>query len=344
MEGNYASTTSFVSTVIEALSEELAALGGGFTLAFVQGSNAVTPLDNGLAEAAAAAAAADLVILAVGLGCQVEAEGLDRSYLTLPPPQQQLLAAVSLALPAASRLVLLSVSAGVIDLDEELADAWVSMGYPGEEAGHGLMDVLFGRVSPSGRLPLTGYADEYLAVCGPTADFNMVSSSTGVGRTYRFAHRIPQGMVKLMFGTGLSYSTFAYSAPAASFNSSAGAVTVTALLENTGAFPGASQVTQVYVAPPQVQGLVTPLRSLAAFTISQPGGPGQGEALAFTLAYPGAFYVTLADGSRQVSGGVYSIFVGGHQPGDARGDRVANVLQVNVTLPASALLPPPFPA
>ena len=81
-----------------------------------------------------------------------------------------------------------------------LADAYIISGYGGEETGHGLWDVLSGRVSPSGRLPITHYAEDYLAAVAPISDFNLVSESTGVGRTYRFVN---DSFVRFHFGAGM---------------------------------------------------------------------------------------------------------------------------------------------
>ena len=171
----------------------------------------------------------------------------------------------------------------------------------------------------------------------------MVSNTTGVGRTYRFAQHIPEGLVKLHFGSGLSYATFSYSAAAAAF-SQPSSVNVTVQLARTSGMAGARQVTQVYVAVPEVAGTVTPRLALQAYAVTVPlAAPQQPSLLSFSLPFPGAFYTTLLDGSRQVTGGNYSIWVGGHQPGDARGEQCSNVLEVALVLPASAVLPCPLP-
>jgi hypothetical protein len=327
--GNYAGPTSHVSSVLAALREEV---GGAAKITFAQGCDpyaASSP--TGVADAAALAGAADLTLLVLGLGCGVETEGVDRPYLTLPPVQDGLLAAVGLAKRPGARLLLVTVSAGAIDLDATAADAWVQLFIPGEEAGHGLMDLVFGRASPSGRLPLTLYANEYLDVAGPTADFNLVALSTNVGRTYRFADRIPAGLVRMQFGFGLSYSTFTYSGLRAAVLAN-GSVAVSVTVANDGPFSLAREVVQLYVSVPAVAGLVTPLRSLQGFRVATlvPGAP---QTLAFTLAYPAAFLTTAADGSRGVTGGAYALAVSGHQPDDPLGAAQSNVVSTTVQLP-----------
>jgi beta-glucosidase-like glycosyl hydrolase len=332
MFGNYAATTSVASGVLDALREEV---GASSNVTFAQGTDPYAlSSPTGIADAAALAAASDLTILVLGLGCDIETESHDRPFLRLPQVQDELLAAVGLAKRPGAKLLLVTVSANVIDLDAEAADAWLQAFLPGEEAGHGLMDLIFGRASPSARLPLTLYADEYLQVCGPTADFNMVSAATGVGRTYRFADRIPEGLVKAQFGFGLSYSRFTYSALAATVlaNSS---VSVSVTVANSGGFSPAREVVQLYVSVPSVAGLVTPLRALRGFSVATLAS-GAPQTLSFVLAYPDAFLTTAVDGSRAVTGGVYAIAVSGHQEDDALGAAQSNVVKTTVALPASA--------
>jgi len=277
-------------------------------------------------------------VLALGLGCQIESEGLDRPFLTLPQVQDELLAAVSGAVRrAGGALLLVTVSANVIDVDAALADAWVQLFLPGEETGHAFVDVAVGRVSPSGRLPLTGYANEYLDVAGPTADFNMVSATTGVGRTYRFADRIPAGMVKLPFGFGLSYATFSYGALAVgAFAPGAATINVTFSVANAGGFSPAREVAQLYVRPPPVAGLVTPTLQLRGFTVLTLSAGAAPTLVTLALPFPGAFTTTQLDGSYAVTGGEYQLFVGGGQPVPG-GSPNGNVLQGAVTLPPMAL-------
>lgn len=158
MSGNYATKTSVVSSVLGALSEEV---GGSANVSYALGTDPYAlSSPTGIADAAALAASADLTVLVLGLGCGIETEGQDRPSLGLPQVQDELLAAVSLAKRPGARLLLVTVSANVIDLDAFASDAWIQLFIPGEEAGHGLMDLVFGRASPSARLPLTLYANE----------------------------------------------------------------------------------------------------------------------------------------------------------------------------------------
>ena len=81
----------------------------------------------------------------------------------------------------------------------ELADAVVWAWYPGEEGGNAVADVIFGDISPSGRLPIT--FPKTFDQLPPYEDYNMK------GRTYRFMSQEPF----YPFGYGLSYTKFNYS-------------------------------------------------------------------------------------------------------------------------------------
>ena len=113
--------------------------GGGGDVTFALGSNATCGWRCGwgmkpppacwtepgaaasaLDDAVAAATVADVTILAVGLGSDVEAEGCDRFNLTLPAVQQELLARVG---KVAKKLVVIVVSAGGVDFDDSMANA-----------------------------------------------------------------------------------------------------------------------------------------------------------------------------------------------------------------------------
>jgi len=180
-----------------------------------------------------------------------------------------------------------------------------------------------------------------LSVSGPTADFNMVSAATGVGRTYRYADRIPPEFVNLQFGFGLSYSRFLYAGLSAERRAGDGAVIVNFTVANVGAFPVAREVVQLYVRVPRVAGLATPTLNLRAFAVLELDTAEPPTAVSFTLPWPDAFTTTAADGSTAVSGGQYALFVSGHQPDDALGAAQSNVVTTAITLPAQPGRPAP---
>lgn len=83
-----------------------------------------------------------------------------------------------------------------VDLTEvsQLADAIIYAWYPGEQGGNAIADVIFGDVSPSGKLPIT--FPKSVAQLPPYEDYNMA------GRTYKYMTKEPM----YPFGFGLTYS------------------------------------------------------------------------------------------------------------------------------------------
>ena len=150
-------------------------------------------------EAVRAAKSADAVVMCLGITTAQEEEENDRNDIDLPKIQQDLLKTIyALHKP----VVLVYVNGGVISdvWSKEHIPAIVESWYSGEQGGNGLADVLFGKVSPAGRLPMT--------VVKSVADLpNFSSYKMSDGFTYRYMKKTPL----YPFGYGLSYSTFRYS-------------------------------------------------------------------------------------------------------------------------------------
>ena len=158
-----------------------------------------------LREAILAAKRSDVVILCLGLDPAMEGEegdaynctaSGDKLDLELPASQKTLYREI---VKTGKPVIFVSVSGSCLNLcdqDRECA-AVLQCFYPGAEGGHALADILFGKVSPSGRLPVTFYksADDL-------PDFTDYSMK---GRTYRFF----EGEPLYPFGHGLSYTSFA---------------------------------------------------------------------------------------------------------------------------------------
>ena len=329
---SYSGSMSAVSTVFDALAEEAAAAGGGTSVQWAQGAQSVTACGaDGVAQAVALAKASGFVVVVAGLGALVEVESRDRLYLTLPPPQQDLLGNISAAV-GADRVVLVIISAGGVDVDPALASTVLWGGYPGEETGHGLVDVMMGRVAPSGRLPMTWYRDEYLARVAPVANFNMVTA--GVGRTYRYYNQ-PDLLPRYWFGYGLAYGRFEYSAPAAALLSN-GSVALSVSVQYTGAALASSaparEAVQVYAVVPSVAGLVTPAAKLCAFALVELAAGAAPTTVTFTVPPYDLSTVDLA-GFRRVTKGEYAFFFSGHLPFDTEGvARASNVVSASLTM------------
>ncbi len=154
-----------------------------------------------------AAGNADVTVAVLGLSPVNEGEagdaflsnsGGDRTSLSLPASQIAFLKALRVAVNKPIIVVLTGGSAINIDEIEPYADAIIMAWYPGEQGGNALADILFGKVSPSGHLPVTFYKT--------LKDVPAFDNYTMKDRTYRYyEHEVAYG-----FGYGLSYTQFMY--------------------------------------------------------------------------------------------------------------------------------------
>jgi xylan 1,4-beta-xylosidase len=161
-----------------------------------------------------AAETVDATIVIAGLNMSVERESNDREDLLLPWNQAGWISAVAAASP--DPIVLVIMSAGGVDVsfaqDNPKVGAIVWAGYPGEEGGTAIANVLFGKYNPGGRLPLTWFRNDYINKIPMTSMALRPDADRGYpGRTYKF-YSGPD--VLYPFGHGLSYTNFTYASAA----------------------------------------------------------------------------------------------------------------------------------
>ena len=249
----------------------------------------------------AAAKAADAVVAVVGLGTQYEREGKDQTDLSLPEEQLALLKAVK---EANGNLIVVLENGSAVSLpwEAENASAILEMWYPGEQGGTALADLLYGNVSPSGRLPLSfPVKTEDLP---PFDDYEMDH-----GRTYMYA-KIPP---LYPFGFGLSYTTFAYSGMRASRTGAS------AVVANTGACD-AEEAVQLYIdsagRPGQPRWRLKGFRRIFLKA-------GESRLVEFPLTDE-SFSLFDEAGRRCLLPGEYTVYIGGGQPdGETQRAKVA---------------------
>ena len=206
--GNYYGTSSRYVTVLEGIQNRME--GHGRVL-YSEGchlfKDRVEPLalpDDRLAEAVAVAENSDIVVLTLGYDERIEGEepddgnaygSGDKEDLLLPASQRKLLDAV-LAVGKPTVVILMAGSAVDISVAQEKADAILLTWYPGARGGDAIAELLFGDVSPSGKLPVTFYRNKALDEMPAFTDYSMK------GRTYRYYTGTPL----YPFGYGLSYA------------------------------------------------------------------------------------------------------------------------------------------
>jgi beta-glucosidase len=310
-------------TALEGISNRL---GSGVTIIYAQGYNppsgrgrtdrddpiSASPVDTNLfSQAIAAAQSADAVIYVGGLNHNggYDTEGTDRRDLQLPSGQDQLLARLVSANP---KTVAVFMGGGAVEMEPWLQKipALLYAWYPGMEGGNALARVLFGDVSPSGKLPCT-FPKRLEDL--PAHALHAYPGSNGivdyaedllVGYRWFDTKKVEP---LFPFGYGLSYTSFEFSGLKLVPGTNTGAVIVEFEVANTGEREGA-EVAQVYVQPlrPSVERPVKELKGVARVNLIR----GAKQKLTLRLE-PGAFaYYDPQKKSWVVEKGDYNILVG----------------------------------
>ncbi|MBR0534576.1 MAG: glycoside hydrolase family 3 C-terminal domain-containing protein [Bacteroidales bacterium] len=201
------------------------------------------PIDEATIEMARKA---DVAVIFVGTDENTATEEADRLTLTLPGNQIPLIKAVAAVNP---RTIVYMQTLGCVEVEEfcHLANipAIIWTGYNGMAQGEAVPRILFGEVSPGGKLNATWF--KTVKDLPAITDYNLRRSSGNVGRTLWYFNR----EVSYPFGYGLSYTTFEYS----NFRISKSnitpndVVTLSVDVTNTGKY-SADEVVQIYVATP----------------------------------------------------------------------------------------------
>jgi len=200
LEGNYCGTADGYVTFLDGIKSRF----NGRVL-YAQGCHLykdrttnLAMANDRLAEAMAAAMAADKVILCVGLDASIEGEegdtgnefsSGDKNDLRLPESQRILVESII----STGKPVIVVCAAGSSVNTECDPDALIHVWYPGSEGGRAIADILFGDVSPSGKLPVTFY--ETADKLPEFTDYSMKN------RTYRYTEE----NILYPFGFGLTY-------------------------------------------------------------------------------------------------------------------------------------------
>lgn len=256
------------------------------------------------------AARADAVILCVGFNEMTEGEGRDRSF-ALPGGQDELIRAVE---SANKKVVVVVTAGGNVDMTKwvDSTPALIHAFYPGEEGGTALAKIVFGDVSPSGKLPASferGWEDNatynsYYAKNGT----KRVAYTEGVFLGYR---HFDKSDIKPLFpfGYGLSYTTFKYGNLSVSPSSFSGdqPVTVSFDVTNTGQRDGA-EVGEVYVSDGHSP-VPRPVKELKGFGKVELK-PGETKTIAVTLGRRAFSYYDINKRTWTATPGDFGILVG----------------------------------
>jgi len=272
-------------------------------------------------EAIDIARSADAVVFVGGLTGDVEGEemkvnypgfaGGDRTDLRLPGSQRKLLEAVQ-ATGKPVALVLTGGASLAVDWAQQKLPAILMAWYPGQRGGNAVADVLFGDVSPSGRLPVTFYKEgEKLPAFD---DYSMQ------GRTYRYF----TGQPLYPFGHGLSYTKFDYSGLKLDRSSvgADGSLQVTLSVKNIGA-RAADEVVQLYLAPVDSKRprAVKELRGVKRVSLK----PGQASSVTFAIKPSADLHYYDVDAKKYaVDAGKYEVQIGASSA-DIRAKQVFSV-------------------
>ncbi len=328
--GNYHGTSSRYITALEGIQDEV---GEEVRVLFSEGCHLEKDRVENLAwsqdrisEAVITAEHSDVVILCVGLDETLEGEegddgnsdaSGDKKDLHLPKVQEELIEKVT-AVGKPTIVVLMAGSAIDLNYAEEHCNAVLMAWYPGARGGRAIADILFGNVSPSGKLPITFYKG--LEDLPEFTDYSMKN------RTYRYMEQ----EALYPFGYGLTYGDAEVKEAKVSGEvTKESDIRVEVFLKNEGD-TDTDEVVQIYIKDLDSK-LAVPNHNLCAFKrISLKAG----EEKTVEMTVPNrAMSVVDEEGERHIDSKNFKLFVGFSQP-DERSRRLTGkeTVEIPVTL------------
>ncbi len=328
--GNYHGTASRYITVLEGIQDEV---GDDVRVLFSEGCHLEKDRVENLAwsqdrisEAVITAEHSDVVIICVGLDETLEGEegdagnsdaSGDKKDLHLPKVQEELIEKVT-AVGKPTIVVLMAGSAIDLNYAEEHCNAVLMAWYPGARGGRAVADILFGNVSPSGKLPVTFYKG--LEDLPEFTDYSMKN------RTYRYMEQ----EALYPFGYGLTYGDAEVKEAKVSGEvTKESDIRVEVFLKNEGD-TDTDEVVQIYIKDLDSK-LAVPNHNLCAFKrISLKAG----EEKTVEMTVPNrAMSVVDEEGDRHIDSKNFKLFVGFSQP-DERSRRLTGkeTVEIPVTL------------
>ncbi|MDP9086848.1 MAG: glycoside hydrolase family 3 C-terminal domain-containing protein [Pseudomonadota bacterium] len=269
------------------------AMAGRGSLTVVDGSGVLKPVAGGIEAAVAAANSADIIVLALGESEDMSGEAKSRTDIVVPAAQQALAEAVA----ATGKPVVVVLKngralalAGAVKDAKAILVSW----FLGSEGGHALADLLFGKASPSGRLPIS------FPFASGQEPFHYDHKPTGrpnpgdLLEPYKAHFQGVPNEALYPFGHGLTYGDFAYSnltlaSPTMAWN---GSLQVRATITNHGRRE-AEEVVQLYVHD-QVGSVTRPVKELKAFHKIRLA-PGASTIVSFALSRPDLEFIGMAN-------------------------------------------------
>ena len=295
LEGNYNGTADRYVTFLEGIED---AFDG--RVLYAEGCHLYKDRVSGLAQAGdryaeAAAANSDVVILCVGLDATIEGEegdtgnefsSGDKNDLRLPESQRELIKRVA---KIGKPMIVVCAAGSSINIEHD-CDALIHAWYPGSEGGKAIADIIFGKVSPSGKLPVTFYNSADKLPC--FTDYAMSD------RTYRYT----RDNILYPFGYGLTYGDVVVT----SLSYDDGKVNVE--VENNGA--DTCDVIELYIKSHCDNAPVYPvLCGFKRIFVKK------GEKLDVEIEVPDKAFTTVSDiGERKQFAKEFTLYVGTHQP------------------------------
>jgi len=259
-----------------------AAMTDPSALTVVQGSDVEAAVDGGIAAAVAAARSADVVVLALGESSRMSGEAQSRTEIDIPAPQRALAEAVA---ATGKPVVVLLRNGRALELSGAVRDAGaiVVTWFLGSQMGHSVADIVFGKASPSGRLPVSfphrsGQQPFYYdhKTTGRPANNDLATQE------YVARYRETTNTALYPFGHGLTYGDVRYGAPRLSPDTLRWGGEIEASVEVTNAGSVAvDEVVQLYIHD-RVASLTQPVRRLRDWQKVRLE-PGQSRTVRFSL-------------------------------------------------------------